>query len=113
VEIKESAKKILEAIRTELVATSTVHVSEIANILEARMGQEKASRAILSIINIQGLSILSVSEEHVKSASVLSQIINLGFNDTIAYLLMQENKINQIYSFDRDFDKVTEIDRVI
>ena len=100
------------AIKTEKVAISTVHVSEIANILEARVGQEKASRAIASIVNIEGLSIYAVTEGHAKAASALSQVINLGFNDTIAYILMQENDISKIYSFDRDFDKLPEIERV-
>jgi predicted nucleic acid-binding protein len=76
------------------------------------MGQEKASIVIASIVNMNGLSIYSVTEEHIKAASALSHIINLGFNDTIAYILMQENDTSQIYSFDRDFDKLPEIERL-
>ena len=49
---------------------------------------------------------------HVKAAAALALTLNLGFNDTIAYLIMQENSINQIYSFDKDFDQIPEFQRI-
>ena len=76
------------------------------------MGQERASRAIATIVNIENLTIYAVTEGHAKAASALSQVINLGFNDTVAYILMHENNIREIYSFDKDFDKLTEIKRI-
>lgn len=76
------------------------------------MGQERASAVMQSILDIKSLSIYSVKEEHVKTAAVLGSMVNLGFNDTIAYLIMQENNIDQIYSFDKDFDSIQELERI-
>ncbi len=61
---------------------------------------------------MQNLTIYSVNMPHVKAAAALAPTLNLGFNDTIAYLVMLENQINQIYSFDKDFDSIPELQRI-
>ena len=36
----------------------------------------------------------------------------MGLSDAIAYLVMKKNEIGEIYSFDKDFDKLEGIKRV-
>ncbi|MCW4048820.1 MAG: type II toxin-antitoxin system VapC family toxin [Candidatus Bathyarchaeota archaeon] len=111
--IKQKARETLKRVeKGELVATSTVHISEIANIMEANTTHETAITVIQSITNLQYLTIHPVTGTHVKAAAILAQALTLGFNDTIAYLTMQENQITQIISFDRDFDKLPDVERI-
>ena len=49
--------------------------------------------------------------DHVKAAVTLSQRLGLGFNDTLAYTVMREMEMGEIFSFDRDFDEVPGVTR--
>lgn len=42
-----------------------------------------------------------------------SRTYAIGVNDALASILMREERIDEIYSFDSDFDKVEWIKRVI
>lgn len=41
-----------------------------------------------------------------------SDLANLGVNDTPAYHAMKDEKIDEIYSFDRHFDQLKDITRL-
>lgn len=47
-----------------------------------------------------------------KGASLISNTLGLGFNDTLAYLVMKESSIDEIYSFDKAFDTLPDIRRI-
>jgi hypothetical protein len=111
-QIKENARKILDRVQSgESVVTSTSHITEIANILEARMRRRDAMRVLRSIVSLEYLTIMAVERQHVVTASIVGSEIGLGYNYTIAYILMLENGITEIYSFDKDFNNVEEITR--
>ena len=113
VQIKEASKNILLRVESgEQVATTTSHISEVANILESRTRQIEASLILQSLVNLQNLAILPVTPSHARYAAAVSGKLELGYNDTLAYLAMQENGINLIYSFDKDFDKLPDIQRI-
>jgi len=96
----------------EETSTSTAHITEIANILEARMGHQIANTAIQSILNIQSLTVHPVTVSQMKGASLISITLGLGFNDTLAYLVMKEHSIEEIYSFDKAFETLQDIRRI-
>ena len=73
------------------------------------MTKRDAMRVLRSISALEHLNIMSVERQHVVTASVVASEIGLGFNDTIAYILMLENGITEIYSFDKDFNRIEEI----
>ena len=105
--IKESAKRILARIsRGEEVLTTVVHLSEVANVVESRAGKEKAVEIVLSMLTSQNIRILDVSTADYLRAALIAEEKNLGINDALAYLKMQELGVDEIYTFDRDFERL-------
>ena len=105
--IKENAKKILKRVsKGEEVVTTVVHLSEVANVVESRAGKGKAAEIVLSILTSQNIGILDVSTADYLRATLIAEEKNLGINDALAYLKMQELGIDEIYTFDRDFERL-------
>lgn len=105
--IKESAKKILERVSEgEEVVTTVVHLSEVANVVESRAGKGKAVAIVLSMLTSQNIRILDVSTADYLRAALIAEEKNLGINDALAYLKMRELGIDEIYTFDRDFERL-------
>lgn len=113
-EIKEGAKRIIARLEEgEEALTTVVHVSEVANILESRTSQEESREIIEAIVSLRSLSIIGVTGEMYRMAVQASDLLNLGVNDTLAYHTMKERKIDEIYSFDKHFDQLKDITRLI
>ena len=111
-EIKRAAQRILEMVEDgEPVVTTPAHISEVANILESRVGHPSAATILQAVVGLDGLSVHALTGGHVKAAATLSQRMGLGFNDTLAYLVMREMGVEEIFSFDRDFDEVPGVTR--
>lgn len=111
--IKEASKNILLRVEAgEQVTTTTSHISEVANILESRTSKAKASLILQSLVDLQNLTILPLTPNQSRTAAAVSGKLGTGYNDALAYLAMQDNGINTIYSFDKDFDKLTDIKRI-
>jgi len=105
--IKESAKRILARIsRGEEAVTTVVHLSEVANVVESRAGKMKAVEIVLSMITSQNIRILDVSTADYLRATLLAEERDLGINDALAYIKMKELGIDEIYTFDRDFERL-------
>ena len=105
-QLKTNAKNILTRIEEgEQVMTTTSHITEVANILEARTSLEQASSTIISIVNTPSITILPVTETHVKTAAATSHRNMIGYNDCLAYVAMNENSLHEIYTFDKDYDR--------
>lgn len=90
----------------EPVVTTPAHISEVANILEARVSPPFAVTILQAIVGLSALRVHPLTGDHVKAAVTLSQRLGLGFNDTLAYLVMREIGAEEIFSFDRDFDEI-------
>lgn len=111
--IKESAKKIvLRLEKGEPMATTVIHLSEVANIFESRMPPPDALEVLSSLLSTSNLTVYGASSEAYRSALRAAEVLGLGVNDGLAYILMMENKINELYSFDKDFDSLNEVKRV-
>lgn len=112
-EMKAHAQAIIRRIQDgENVTTSTVHISETANILERRFPLSRARYVASQIIQSQNIEILPVDRLHYEAALAASERHDLGLNDALAYTLIKEKRIDAIYSFDKDFDKLPGIRRL-
>jgi predicted nucleic acid-binding protein len=57
--------------------------------------------------------ICEVSKDDYLNAISVTEDQKVGVNDALAYVLMKKRAIQTIYSFDKDFDNLADIHRVI
>ena len=111
--IKRSARQIVKRIDAgEEVVISTVHLSEIANILEDFMPLNNALEIISSLVSKPSIMVLNVTGRDCVKALLTAQTNAIGFSDAIAYVLMSDRNIQEIYSFDKDFENIKGIKRI-
>lgn len=112
--LKEDAQSIVKRINEgEPVITSLIHISEIVNILEARMPLKKSLEILTDLMTIDNLEILQPTVALYQSAIEEAKIVNVGVNDALAYFLMKDKGITEVYSFDLDFDRMKGIKRLM
>ena len=112
--LKEAAKNILTRIdEGESVATTVVHLSEVANILEAYTSKTRSIEYIEAILGKQSIHIYDVNIASYVEAVLKAREYTIGVNDALATIYMEKLGINEIYSFDRDFDKVEWVKRIV
>ena len=111
--MKERAKGIIRRVdEGEKVVTTIVHLSEIANIIESKASLMKSIKVILSILNKPNIIIMDVTKSAYLEAAKCAELYGVGVNDALAYITMRNLKIREIYSFDTDFDKLKDIERI-
>ena len=107
IRIKEAAKKIVKKINeSEGVAISTVHLSEIANLLEHYMPIDDALSVETFLLTARNVKVRDVEKIDCVSALEVAKATKVGLSDGIAYTIMKDNELNEVYSFDRDFDRL-------
>ena len=112
-EMKKNAKAIVRRINAgEKAATSLVHLSEVANILEASMPIRNSHIVMRDLIHSPMISIFEPVRGDYVDAVEVAEEMSVGLNDGVAYVLMRENGIEEIYSFDKHFDHVKDVRRV-
>lgn len=112
--IKDVAKNIITRINSgEKTVTSVVHFSEVCNILEDYLPLEEALAIEKDLLFQDNLSIKTVTEEDYLKAIATAEDQQVGTNDALAYVLMKEEGLTRIYSFDKDFDKFKNINRIV
>jgi len=105
--IKESAKKIVKRINDgEEVGVTVVQVSEIANLLESYLPLNEALRVEKFLLLAGNVKVFDVTKRDCLKALKNVKEKNVGLCDAIAYVIMMKNGVNEIYSFDSDFDKL-------
>ncbi len=113
VELKENAKKIVSRIDGgEQVVTTVVHISEIANIVEAKASQLLAATVVEALLSKENIIVYPVAPGDYIAAVEIARTYRIGVNDAVAILYMKAEDIDEIYSFDKDFDKVPGITRI-
>ncbi len=113
-EIKQAAKNIVDRIsKGEKVVTSVVHFSEVCNVLEDHLPSEEAILLEKGLLYRENISICEVTQEDYIKAVSVAEDWKVGINDALAYVLMNEQSIQTIYSFDKDLDVFADIKRVI
>jgi len=108
--IKEMAKKILEKIEEgEEVATTVIHLAEILNIVESRLGLKYSISLLARILSLSNILIEGVDLDDYKNGLTISERYGISINDSIAYIKMEKLNINEIYTFDKHFKNLPEI----
>lgn len=112
-EMKRNAKGILERVNNgEKVATSLVHVSEVANILESVVPLEQSNKIVRDIASTQSIVIYEPHVPDYLAAVDIALEKTVGLNDALAYLMMKNEGIDEIYSFDSHFHNFHDIKRI-
>ncbi len=108
--IKDASKGILTRVdEGEKVLTTVVHLSEVLNIVESRIGLRQSISLLARVLSLQNILIVSVDIDDYKKALVLADKYNISVNDALAYIKMKENHIEEIYTFDKHFKNLPEI----
>ncbi|WP_371137014.1 PIN domain-containing protein [Pyrococcus sp. NA2] len=81
-----------------------VHLSEVANILEAKSNLQTALDFLEELLTAKNVKILPVTTEDYLKAVLIAREKNISANDALAYLKMKELGIKEIYTFDRHFE---------
>lgn len=112
-QMKKDAKKIVRAIQEKQgeFLTTTVHLSEIANILKHSLSIEKTNRLIATLLLQDHVKVVDVTAEDYLEASTLGKKLNRDPNDALAVSVMREHEIHIILSFDSGFDSIQNIKR--
>jgi len=111
--IKERAKAIIKSVNNgEEVLTTVVHISEIANLLEDFMPLKNVLDIVRGILLKSNIHVVEVSYEDYLTALSIAEKAVIGLNDALAYVIMLQKGVKEIYSFDKDFDKLGKTLRV-
>ena len=111
----EEAMEFLFKVSTDEISclTSDFIIFSIAlNIQDKLKSTEYMKKFILSIGNMKGLKIARFTPSILLFTVSLMEKYNLDFDDSLQIAYMKAFGIREIVSFDSDFDKVTEIERV-
>lgn len=113
IDAKNRARTIIERISDgEPATTSIIHVSEIANILGARMSSSGSLEILSGLFDLSNLSIIDADRGLYEASIEAARLMNVGVNDAFASLLMRDMNIREVYSFDSDFDRIEGVGRI-
>jgi predicted nucleic acid-binding protein len=111
--IKRHARGIVTRInRGEPVLLSTVHFSEVANILEDWMSLTDARAIQTGLVTMDSVQVVPVTRTDLLEALDLAAEVEVGTTDALAVVLMRREGTMEIYSFDRDFDRFGGLRRI-
>jgi len=115
---EEKAKAVLELLKRverneEKVLISPLVIFETVFTLQSyyKLSREEIKDLLMPILNLRGLK-LDFRNIFEKALEAYSKM-NISFVDIFNYYFMLEYKVNEIYSFDEDFDKMEGIKRII
>ena len=112
--IKKQARKILESLDSNgKVLTTAVHISEVFNILESHSTNDYTFEVAERLLFNDNIIIESVNKENYRISLLIAKKHNISINDALAVFFMRNNKVKEIYSFDKHFDDIEDIKRVV
>lgn len=107
IEIKESAKEIVRRINDgEEVGITVVQIAEIANLLESYLPLSEALKVEEFLLLAKNVNVFDITKRDCLKALKISRERSAGLSNAIAYVVMMKIGVNEIYSFDSDFDKL-------
>ncbi len=111
--IKESARRIVTRVNSgEEVMTTVVHLAEVANILEDYMPLGEALAVEEALLFKATIVVAPVSREDYHAALQEAKDEQIGLTDALAFTSMKESGVSEIYSFDKDFDRIGGVRRI-
>ena len=106
VQKKTAAKEIfLRVNEGEPVITTTVHLSEVANVLEDAAGIGFACDLLSAVMAKPSIDVRSVSADEYRESIQRAQKYSVSINDALALIVMEQQGIDEIYTFDRHFTR--------
>jgi predicted nucleic acid-binding protein len=106
VQKKAAAKEIfLRVNEGEPVMTTTVHLSEVANVLEDAAGIGFACDLLSAVMAKPSIDVRAVSADEYRDSIQRAQKYSVSINDALALIVMAQQGINEIYTFDRHFER--------
>jgi hypothetical protein len=112
-EMKKASRAILRRINDgEKVYSSLIHLSEVANILEAVMPINESWTIMRGLLYATQMVILEPTKDNYLDAIEVTGEAGVGLNDGLAHVLMKATGVREIYSFDRHFDRFDDIERI-
>ncbi len=106
-EMKRKSVEILKRIQEgEEVSTTVVHLSEVANVIASRRNERMAAEFVREFLTLRNVEVFEINGEDFLKASLLAIEKGVDVNDAFAYIKMREHKIEEIYTFDRHFEKM-------
>jgi predicted nucleic acid-binding protein len=113
-QMKEYAKRVINDVSQgkEKVMTTVVHLSEMVNILKHGMPLDQLNHVILGLLMLDNVEVIGTSKDAYFAANELGVDLKLEANDALAVDVMRQNNIEEIYSFDEDFDQIEGITRL-
>jgi uncharacterized protein len=113
IQIKEAARRIVSRLNDgEEALSSSVHIAEIASIMEDYLPLKEAQEIENALCLRDTIEVDAVSRSDCMEALAEAEQNQLGFTDALAVVLMKRRGVSEIYSFDRDFDHISEIMRI-
>ena len=112
-QMKESAKQIISSLeKGEEMASTTVHISEVLNILEDNLGVKQSMAFLAWVIAAKNLNVFTIGIMEYESALNITRESLIGLNDSLAVHIMRREGIGEIYSMDRHFEGLKNIVRM-
>lgn len=100
----------------EATVTSPITICEIAWVLESKKGwtKDEVKEKVDAICSLSGLHLLPIRDHNVLiDATRLYRDLCIDYDDALNALLMRENGIAEVYSYDRHFDKIEFVKRIV
>jgi hypothetical protein len=102
---KTAAKDIFLRVNAgEPVTTTTVHLSEVANVLEDAAGISFAGDFLSALVIKSTINVEPVTVDDYRESILLAKKSAISINDALAILIMERQGIGEIYTFDRHFN---------
>jgi predicted nucleic acid-binding protein len=97
-----------------ILTTCEAVIAEVIYVLSSNilynLPRSEIYSLLLPIINLNGLK-LNQKRLHIRALDIYASR-NIDFEDALIFAHMEKQQIKEIYSYDRDFDKLTELRRL-
>jgi hypothetical protein len=112
-QVKDAAQRIVARVNEgERVLTTVVHVGEIANIVEDYLPFPEALGVERALSLRENVELAPVTRPDYIAALDVAQEHEVSLNDALAYVVMRKHDVQEVYSFDRDFDQLPAVHRL-
>jgi uncharacterized protein len=98
----------IKLITSEAIITEVVYVLSSENLY--KLSRNEIQLLLTPIITLKGLK-LSQKKLYLRALEVYA-LKNIDFEDALSFAYMENRKVKEIYSYDRDFDKLDGINRI-
>jgi hypothetical protein len=103
--LKRASKAIFKRVNEgEEVVTTVVHLSELANVMEDAANLTFSISFVKDILLKRSVHVEQVSDTDYIESVVLAEEKRISINDALAYLIMNREMVEEIYTFDKHFD---------